>query len=333
VRLVDDLLDVSRIMHGKLQLEHSPVDLAEVVRAAVDAMTPAFHAKGVALVSEGLDQALPLFGDASRLSQVCTNLLQNALRFTPEGRRVRVICRPFDSEAVVDVQDEGRGIDPRDLPNIFGMFVQSRQGLERTEGGLGLGLTIAERIVSSHGGTIQATSEGAGRGARFSVRLPLDPRAAVRPRAVATQDRRMSIVVVEDQDDARDVLRTLLQLEGHEISTARDGAEGLAMILEKRPQIGLLDIGLPRMNGYDLAAEIRKQMGPSIKLVAMSGYGQAEDVRRAEAAGFDRHLTKPVDPQRLAAALRELGMAPQAFVPADEMALAVPRAEASRASL
>jgi CheY-like chemotaxis protein len=143
----------------------------------------------------------------------------------------------------------------------------------------------------------------------------------------------MSIVVVEDQDDARDVLRTLLQLEGHEISTARDGAEGLAMILEKRPQIGLLDIGLPRMNGYDLAAEIRKQMGPSIKLVAMSGYGQAEDVRRAEAAGFDRHLTKPVDPQRLAAALRELGMAPQAFVPADEMALAVPRAEASRASL
>ncbi|MGE5616126.1 MAG: PAS domain S-box protein, partial [Bacillota bacterium] len=308
VRLVDDLLDVSRILHGKLQLERTPLNLADVTRGAIDAVLPAFHAKGVILVTEGMENALPMFGDPSRITQVCTNLLHNALRFTAEGRRVRVTCRSEDTMGVVEVHDEGRGIDTRDLANIFGMFVQSRQGLARTEGGLGLGLTIAERIVSSHGGMITAHSEGLGRGARFTVRLPLDSRAALSPRAPSSDDGKLSIVVVEDQDDAREVLHTLLQLEGHEIATARDGREGLAVILEKRPQIGLLDIGLPEMNGYDLALEIRRHLGNSIKLVAMSGYGQSEDLRKAEAAGFDRHLTKPVDPRRLAIALRELGI-------------------------
>jgi two-component system, chemotaxis family, CheB/CheR fusion protein len=307
-RLVDDLLDVSRIIHGKLPLEHTPLNLAEVTRGAVDAIAPAFHARGVALVSEGTEYSLPMFGDASRLTQVITNLLNNALRFTPEGRRVRVACRGDDAFAEIVVADEGRGIEPRDLKSIFGMFTQSRQGLARTEGGLGLGLTIAERIVSSHGGAISAHSDGLGRGARFVVRLPLDARASTARRTPLATDGGLSIVVVEDQDDAREVLQTLLQLEGHEIATARDGPEGLAVILERRPQIGLLDIGLPHMNGYDLAMEVRKQLGNSIRLVAMSGYGQADDVRKSEAAGFDRHLTKPVDPQRLAIALHELGI-------------------------
>jgi PAS domain S-box-containing protein len=306
VRLVDDLLDVSRIIHGKLQLEHSPVDVSEVARGAADALAPAFHAKGISLVTEGMDQSLPMFGDAGRLTQVLTNLLENAMRYTPEGRRVQLVCRVDGASAEIVVADEGRGIDAQDLTSIFGMFTQSRQGLERTEGGLGLGLTIAERIVTSHGGTISAASEGLGKGSRFTIRLPLDPRAAVAPRAAVSNDRGLSIVVVEDHDDARELLQTLLVLEGHEIATARDGREGLAVILEKRPQIGLLDIGLPRMNGYDLAKEVRKHLGQSIKLVAMSGYGQSDDVRKAEAAGFDRHLTKPVDPRRLASALREL---------------------------
>jgi two-component system CheB/CheR fusion protein len=308
VRLVDDLLDVSRIIHGKLQLEHLPLDVSEVARAAVDAMAPSFHSKGVTLVTEGMEFALPMFGDASRLTQVVTNLLHNALRFTPEGRRVRVTCAANGPFANIVVADEGRGIESNEVESIFGMFTQSRQGLARTEGGLGLGLTIAQRIVMSHGGAISASSDGLGRGAKFTVSLPLDMRASVEPREEPNKDGRLSIVVVEDQDDAREILETLLQLEGHEIHTARDGHEGLAVIIEKRPQIGLLDIGLPRLNGYDLAREIRQKLGRSIKLVAMSGYGQAEDVRKAEEAGFDRHLTKPVDPRRLEAALRDLGV-------------------------
>ncbi|HEX4332701.1 MAG TPA: chemotaxis protein CheB [Usitatibacter sp.] len=306
IRLVDDLLDVSRILHGKLQLERLPVDVTEIARAAADAIAPSFHAKGVTLVTEGMDLSLPTFGDGTRLTQVLTNLLQNALRYTPEGRLVRVECRADNGVAEVLVADEGRGIDPADLTNIFGMFIQSRQGLARTEGGLGLGLTIAERIVTSLGGTITAASEGVGRGSQFRVRLPLDARALVAPRGEPASDGKLSIVVVEDQDDAREVLQTLLEMEGHEVAVANDGVEGLATLLRKRPQIGLLDIGLPRMNGYDLAVEVRKHLGRSIKLVAMSGYGQSDDVRKAEAAGFDRHLTKPVDPRRLAAALREL---------------------------
>ncbi|HEX4780699.1 MAG TPA: CheR family methyltransferase, partial [Usitatibacter sp.] len=298
VRLVDDLLDVSRILHGKLQLERHPISVTEVARSATDAIAPSFHAKGVTLVTEGMDAALPTFGDSSRLTQVFTNLLQNALRYTPEGRRVRVVCRADEGMAEVMVADEGRGIDSSELTSIFGMFVQSRQGLARTEGGLGLGLTIAERIVTSLGGTITAASEGPGRGAEFRVRLPLDSRALVAPRGEPAAEGKLSIVVVEDQEDAREMLQTLLEMEGHDVAVAQDGVEGLAAILEKRPQIGLLDIGLPRMNGYDLAMEARKHLGRSIKLVAMSGYGQSDDVRKAEAAGFDRHLTKPVDPRR-----------------------------------
>jgi two-component system CheB/CheR fusion protein len=306
-RLVDDLLDVSRMTHGKLQLEHLPLNAAEVVRAAADAIAPSFHSKGVTLVTEGLDSPLPMFGDATRLTQVVTNLLQNALRFTPEGRRVRVVCSSDDTTAQIVVADEGRGIDPRDINSIFGMFTQARQGLARTEGGLGLGLTIAQRIVASHGGTISAASEGLERGARFTVQLPLDTRASVAPRAATSSGRGLSIVVVEDQDDAREILETLLEMEGHEIESAANGADGLALILECRPQVGLLDIGLPLMNGYDVAREVRRRLGRSIRLVAMSGYGQAEDVRKAEEAGFDRHLTKPVDPARLAQVLRDLG--------------------------
>ena len=308
VRLVDDLLDISRIIHGKLQFERSPLDATQVTRAAVDAMAPAFHVKGVSLVTEGLEYGLPMFGDAARLTQVITNLLHNALRYTPAGRCVRVRCFGDDAEAQIVVADEGRGIDPVDIPNIFGMFSQSRQGLARREGGLGLGLAIAERIVAAHGGTVRAHSDGIGRGAQFTVTLPVDHRAILPPPSATSVDGKLSIVVVEDQDDAREVLQTLLQLEGHEIAAARDGREGLEVILERRPQIGLLDIGLPELDGYELAKEVRKHLGNSIRLVAMSGYGQADDVRRAEAAGFDRHLTKPVDPARLASALRELGV-------------------------
>ena len=306
VRLVDDLLDVSRITHGKLVFERGPLDLADIARAAVEAAAPGFAEKGVKLLTEGLEQSLPTFGDEGRLQQVVTNLLQNALRYTPAGRRVWVRASRDDGHATVEVADEGRGIAPESIGSIFGMFAQSRQGLARTEGGLGLGLTIAERIVAAHRGRIDAASDGVGRGARFTVTLPLDTRAMPTPGDHTARLDKLRIVVVEDQNDAREALEMLLEIEGHEVLSAQDGERGLELVAEHRPQIALLDIGLPEMNGYELAGAIRARLGPSIKLVAMSGYGQPDDVRRSLEAGFDRHLTKPVDPRRLAAALRDM---------------------------
>ena len=306
VRLVDDLLDVSRITHGKLVLERAATDLVEVARASLEAAASAFSEKGVLLLTEGLDQQMPAFGDAGRLGQVFTNLLQNAIRFTPEGKRVLLRATCSDDVARFEVIDEGRGIEPRDLEAIFQMFVQSRQGLARAEGGLGLGLTIAERIVAAHGGRIEASSPGLGKGATFTVTLALDHRASRRGESSEGVEAKLDIVVVEDQDDAREALAMILQLDGHTVSSAADGPEGLGMILAQRPEVALLDLGLPGMNGFDIAARVREELGRGVTLIAMSGYGQPEDVRRAEAAGFDRHLTKPVDPKRLAAALRDI---------------------------
>jgi len=309
IRLVDDLLDVARITHDKLQLERAPLDLAEVARAALDAAAPGFHAKGLRLVSEGLELPLPMFGDAGRLQQVFANLLSNALRFTPEGREVKVTCRRQGLTCEVDVSDEGRGIDAGDLVSIFNMFTQARQGLARSEGGLGLGLTIAERIVAAHGGTLVARSDGLGKGSVFTIRLMLDTGARIVESSPANHNGKLRIVVVEDQEDARETVRLLLELEGHEVAAAKNGKEGLALILEQRPQVCLLDVGLPEMNGLDLAKAVRQKLGASVKLVAMSGYGQPDDVRRAETSGFDRHLTKPLEPRRLIAALREVTQA------------------------
>jgi len=269
----------------------------------------------VSLLTEGLGQAMPTFGDTGRLEQVFTNLLQNALRFTPRGKRVWLRARRSEAGARIEVVDEGRGIDPGELESIFEMFVQSRQGLARTEGGLGLGLTIAERIVAAHGGTIEAASAGSGHGATFTVTIPLDMRAVRRADDASPLESKLRIVIVEDQADAREALEMLLDLEGHDVKAAPDGPEGLELIREHRPQVALLDIGLPRMNGYDLAAQVREAFGNTIRLVAMSGYGQPDDIRRAQAAGFDRHLTKPVDPRRLASALRDLNLPDTAELP------------------
>lgn len=306
VRLVDDLLDVSRITHGKLVLERASLDIAEVVRVAVEAANAAFSEKGVKLATSGLEQALPAFGDASRLQQVFTNLLQNAVRYTPPGKNVRVSVARAGEQAQVIVSDEGRGIESESLGTIFQMFAQSRQGLARTEGGLGLGLTIAERIAAAHGGRIEAQSDGIGKGASFTVSLPMDALAVRSSPEDEGLPGKLRIVIVEDQHDAREALEMLLALEGHEVLSAQDGPQGLHLVLQHVPQVALLDIGLPQMNGYEVAATIRARLGNGVKLIAMSGYGQPDDVKRSEEAGFDRHLTKPVDPRRLASALRDI---------------------------
>jgi CheY-like chemotaxis protein len=246
--------------------------------------------------------------------------LQNALRFTPAGRRVWVNVSRDERVARLSVVDEGRGIQREHLASIFEMFTQSRQGLARSEGGLGLGLTIAERIAAAHGGRIEAASDGPGLGATFTVALPLDERAVARQGDCAAPSDKLRIVVVEDQNDAREALEMLLDIEGHEVLSAHDGKTGLELILEHRPQIALLDIGLPDIDGYAVAAAARERLGRSIQLVAMSGYGQPEDVRRSEKAGFDRHLTKPVDPRRLAAALEDIRSADSMLVMAQSSA-------------
>lgn len=252
-RLVDDLLDVSRITHGKLHLQRAPLDLADVARSALDAVAPAFHSKGVRLTSEGIDVMLPMFGDQGRLSQVFANLLGNALRYTPRGRGARMVCEVQGRTCSISIIDEGRGIAPEDLGSIFDMFQQAKQGISRSEGGLGLGLTIAERIITAHGGTIAARSDGPDRGATFTVRLTLDPRAAeVQPAPVAVAAG-ISVVLVEDQEDAREMMLELLGLAGHRVEGAADGEQGLALILQQRPRVAILDIGLPVLSGYEVA--------------------------------------------------------------------------------
>jgi two-component system CheB/CheR fusion protein len=305
IRLVDDLLDVSRIVHDKLHFERAPLDLADVVRGSVDACALSFAKKDVRLLTEGLDAPLPAFGDAGRIEQVFGNLLSNALRHTPAGKAVRVVASRVGTECTIRIVDEGRGIDPVDLQSVFDMFSQSNQGLARREGGLGLGLTIAHRIVAAHGGKIAATSDGVGRGATFTVTLTLDESARAREAQVEPKDEKLSIVLVEDQDDAREMMQEMLELDGHRVEAAGDGRAGLDKILALKPQVAVLDIGLPLMTGYEFARAVREKLGRSIRLIAMSGYGQPEDIQMAEQAGFDRHLTKPIDMRRLEHALRE----------------------------
>jgi len=261
----------------------------------------------VRLIADGLERPIPMFGDAGRLGQVFTNLLENALRASAPHRCVRVRAVSVDDQrAELEIIDEGRGIAPEKIDDIFGMFAQAAQGLARSEGGLGLGLTIAARIVSAHGGTLRAHSEGLGKGATFAVTLPVDLSIELTTQSSAPRRERFSILVVEDQADAREMIVTVLSLAGHEVFGAAEGQEALDLVQSRRPTLALIDIGLPGMNGYEVATEVRRRSGDSVRLVALSGYGQPEDIRRAEAAGFNRHVTKPVDPDRLVQIMREV---------------------------
>jgi CheY-like chemotaxis protein len=234
------------------------------------------------------------------LEQVVTNLLANAVKYTPAGGEITVSVRRDGDHAVLAVRDTGVGIRPELLPRVLDLFVQSDRSLERSGGGLGIGLSLVRQLVELHGGTVEAASAGPGRGSTFTVRLPVlaapaDADDAARP-AVAGPPRR--VLVIEDNDDAREMLRNLLRLFGHEVHEACDGAVGLEEARRLRPDAALIDIGLPGMDGYEVARRIRADL-PGARLVALTGYGQPEDRERALAAGFDVHLVKPVDPDQL----------------------------------
>jgi signal transduction histidine kinase/ActR/RegA family two-component response regulator len=325
-RLVDDLLDISRITQNKISLHKERVSIASVITDAVDTSRSLFESAGQTLTVMLPPERMEVDADPTRLAQVFWNLLSNAAKFTPSGGRVWLTVERDGSEVVMTVKDTGIGISAEQLPRIFDMFSQGAGAEERTEEGLGIGLCLARGLVGLHGGGIEARSEGPGHGSEFIVRVPLaraaGAGAAAEASAVCPSDtdslgtllqphsRKPTtgtrVLVVEDNPDSADVLELMLRMAGHETQSARDGPHALTIADTFHPAVVVLDIGLPGMSGYEVARQIRKRAwAEGVLLVAVTGWGQAEDQRRAMEAGFDFHLTKPVDPEALMRLLAE----------------------------
>jgi CheY-like chemotaxis protein/two-component sensor histidine kinase len=305
VRLIDDLLDISRITSGKLQLRQELVELASAVRGAVEAARPSIEAQSHELTLTLPPECLYLDADPIRLAQLLSNLLTNAAKYTEKGGHIWLTAERHAGEVRLSVRDTGIGIAAEHLPHVFEMFSQVSSVLERSQGGLGIGLSLVKGLVELHGGRVQAQSDGLGMGSEFIVRLPLAEAPAV-PRSEPNCDgsshhsRERRILVVDDNRDAADSLAMMLRVSGHAVQTAYDGLAGVQAAAAFRPDVVLLDIGMPKMNGYEAARQIRQQVcGKNTFLVAITGWGQEEDKRRAIEAGFDHHLTKPVDPATL----------------------------------
>ena len=307
--LVDDLLDIARINTGRIQLRRDAVELAPLVRQAVDDARSRFAGREVALELAEPLPALLILADEARIRQVIDNLLDNAAKYTDPGGRVRVALEQNGDACVLSVSDTGVGIESRHLERVFHLFEQADATLDRSAGGLGLGLNLVKRIVEMHGGQVQARSEGLGRGSEFVVRLPLAERRTRRgtqpsPLDHATDSRR--ILVIEDNADAAESMEMLLVALGHTVQLAADGPSGLALAATFQPHTVLLDLGLPEMDGYQVARELRQRFGKDLRLVAVTGYGQEEYRQRSRAAGFDEHLVKPVAIDALVQALADV---------------------------
>jgi signal transduction histidine kinase len=299
-RLVDDLLDVSRITRSAIALAMEPMDMRQVVRSAVDASLQWMQSRSQALSVHLPEQELVVLGDETRLTQVLQNLLHNAAKYTPQGGRIEISARREDGDIVVVVHDNGMGMEPDMLRSAFELFRQGQQALDRTEGGLGVGLTLVQRLVAMHGGTVEARSAGPDQGSEFIVRLRAAAASGARPAPRAEPQTRphraLRVLVVDDNQDAAHALRLLLEGDGHQVKMATDGICGLELAREYKPDYLLLDIGLPRLSGYDIAATLRGD--PSMKdtiIVAITGYGHVHDRTRTAAVGVDHHLTKPVE--------------------------------------
>ncbi|HET7306277.1 MAG TPA: PAS domain-containing protein [Gammaproteobacteria bacterium] len=306
--LVDDLLDVSRITRGKITLKKVPIDIGEVVARAIETAEPLIE-KHQQIVQKAIENHLTVDGDARRLVQVVTNLLTNAARYSPPQRTIRVTARAEGHDAVLRIRDEGYGIEPDLLPRIFDLFTQSAQSIERAEGGLGLGLALVKNLVNLHDGSVEVYSEGRDYGSEFIVRLPLLQKpfasestadADSQTPAANKQPSGLKVLIVDDYADAAESLAELLKMDGYEVCVVYDGAAALEAAAEFQPAVALVDIGLPVMDGYEVARHLRSM--PALKkltLVALTGYGQENDRRRARDAGFDEHLVKPLDPMKI----------------------------------
>jgi PAS domain S-box-containing protein len=307
-RLVDDLLDVARIRSGNVALDQRPLNLAEAVDHALGVVRSGTVGSRHPIEVDA--DGVGVNADATRLEQIILNLISNAVKFTPAGRMIRVIVRDEGSQAVLRVEDDGVGIAADVLPRIFGLFVQAHRTWDRVQGGLGIGLTVTQALVELHGGTIEAASEGADRGSVFTVRLPRVPlpeSGSTAGRAPARVGRvRRRVLIVEDNDDVREMLKAWLEQEGHEVLEAADGAAAIRIVADFQPALALVDIGLPLVDGFEVARYIRQQPRQPQRLIALTGYGQDEDRQRCLAAGFDEHLVKPIDPHRLTTLLDDV---------------------------
>jgi CheY-like chemotaxis protein len=300
---VDDLLDVSRITRGKIELRRQRVDLGTMVRRTVEALQPLLDERGHRLRLALPPEPIALDADPTRLEQVLSNLLSNAVKYTPQRGTVDFQLAREENEAVIRLRDDGIGIRAEMLGRIFEPFTQADRLAERAQEGLGIGLTLVRSLVEMHGGRVSAASEGQGHGSEFVVRLPClpaepRPAAAAEPPSRGRSSRRpRRVLVVDDNVDSAESLAVLLEMAGHQVRTAHDGPSALAMAREYKPEIVLLDIGLPAgMDGYEVARRLRPDAGAGgVVLVALTGFGQDEDRRRAAQAGFDHHLVKPVD--------------------------------------
>lgn len=315
-RLVDELLDLTRISSGKIELKMATTTAQDVIEQAVVTNSTAIEERGHDLVVEVPPAPVVLYADPVRLIQSVGNLINNAARYTDEKGTIWVKCEilPDGQSVRIEVKDNGRGIAPEILPRVFDMFVQ--ESGRDTEGGLGLGLTIVKRLVELHGGTVTAASQGPGRGSSFAITLRIEPRASAAPSApTGTGAVRapepsapagpLSVVLVEDNDDIVESMSEFLVDLGHKVHTAGDGRRGLEMILAERPDVAIVDVGLPLLDGYQVASEVRQHLGAAApRMVAMTGYGQEADRRRAREAGFDRHLVKPAEMSDIIAVLR-----------------------------
>ena len=323
-RLVNDLLDLSRVAAGKIVLKPQLVDLREAAAESMRVLQPVAEKQRVAINMAKCEKPLIVKGDPVRLDQIVANVLSNAIKYTPEEGHIRVAMYEENGEAVIRVTDDGVGISPERIGVIFELFAQAENAIGRAQGGMGIGLALVRNLVQLHDGRVEAKSNGVGKGSEFTLFLPLaseaqlaeddsrlqreqseSPSAPVPPRKIA---------IVEDNDDVRDLLRLKLSRLGHRVVTARDGVEGVKVLVVERPDLALVDLGLPGIDGYEVAREAREQLGDDVVLVAVSGFGQPEDKRRAIESGFDEHITKPADVSDIENVLRRFP--PRNSVPA-----------------
>jgi CheY-like chemotaxis protein len=305
-RIVDDLLDLSRAMSGKILLSKKRIDIGPLVSNCLDT----FRATGRTASYRINSKFGPgwVDGDPTRLEQIATNLIDNALKYTPGGGSIDITIDTIGEDVVLSVRDSGVGIPPDLLPHVFDVFVQGSISIDRSQGGLGIGLSLVRRLVELHGGSVNATSTGSGAGSTFEIRLPrTEPdNAADAPARTVTAGDKPTVLLIEDNDDGREMMATMLDSYGYAVTQARDGLEGVRLAASEQPDVALVDIGLPGIDGYEVARRLRKDPATSeIRLIALTGYGLAEDQRRVLEAGFDLHMVKPVDLATLLARLAE----------------------------
>ena len=310
-RLVNDLLDLSRVAAGKITLKKQQIDLRDVAQQSMRVVVPQAEKQSVAVKFDPPKEAVIVDADPVRVEQIITNVLNNAVKYTPEGGSVEMTIALEDGDGVIRVKDNGVGIAPERIDGIFELFAQAENAIGRAQGGMGIGLALVRNLVELHDGSVKAFSDGDGKGSEFVVRLPRgtpEQPAAARPAPqreeipVAGEPRR--IVIVEDNADVRDLLRLKLKRLGHRVADARDGVEGVKVVLDEKPDLALVDLGLPGLDGYQVARQVRQELGHDVVLVAVSGFGQPEDKRRALEAGFDDHITKPADVQDIESVLQ-----------------------------